>query len=132
MTFSPLRMASRMMDAWNSVPADQETINKLGDAMFEAILSIIMDQQSDPDGSLGRARFRKLAEAILNGYTNDGGEPGHAGGATIFRFKALANAIQEEIHFHAEIDPLEITVQPGGSPPHTHVATTVVGKIKII
>jgi len=128
MTLDIQRMGDRMLVYWNKAGiVDEVSVNRLGDAIYDGMMSIVMDQQSDPDGSLGRQRARETARAILEELMNTAGDCAER------RFRLLARAIIDEIWQYAEILPLTVTNTPADGPGHTHapaVTVQVTGKIK--
>jgi len=124
MAMVPLYMGREMWQAWESVAPNEQSVNKLGDTMYDHMMEIVMDKGSNHDGSLGRARMRKVAKAMLEELYN--GPTGRE------KMVAVAGAIIDHIKAWAEIKPLSTTEIPTDGPAHIHSTVTNQGQRKII
>lgn len=107
-------LGRRMAIYWSRIPPDEDTVNRLGDVMYDGIMKVMVDQHSNPDGTLGRQRARETARAMLTEFFNRSGE------TTLKRFTALAAAIILEIQAFADVLPLTVANTPADGPAHTH------------
>jgi hypothetical protein len=125
MAMSASTLGAAMHAAWNGETPDAATYNKLGDTMYDHMLKIKVDQDSEPDGRAGRQRFRQLAKAILEDLYNASGSVSEA------RWVAVAGAVIGHISSNATIAPLSTTSTPAGTGPHEHNPITVSSDGKI-
>ena len=75
--------------------------NRLGDAIYDAMMAVVISQQASESEDLGRARMRAMAGAII-----------------------------DEIKL-ADIASLSTTSIPAGTTPHIHSPATIVATGKI-
>jgi hypothetical protein len=125
MTMNKDTLGQAMHAAWNAQSVDQNSVNQLGDQMYDAMLAIAVEQNSDSNGNLGRERFREMARAILEDIFNA------TGTVALSRFKAVAEAIINHISANATIAPLSTLEVPNDGPAHIHSTTTLQSTGKI-
>jgi hypothetical protein len=121
------RLGRTFIELWNKVPVDQASVDRLGDAMYDGMMAIVIDQTSNPNGDLGRLRARETARAILEEMMNVTGE------CASKRAQLMAMAIVHEIKLYAEIQPLTVSNTPADGAAHTHAPALTVqaaGKIR--
>jgi hypothetical protein len=75
----------------------------LGDAMYDAVMAVDVNQDTEANGEAGRERFRAIAGAIIDHI---------AANATIAALLTDGGT-------------------PAGTPPHTHIPSTIEGTGKI-
>lgn len=125
MSLDYTRLGDSLHTRINQYTPDEATINRLGDAMYNKMLEVEMNQDSIADGSLGRLRMRKVAEAMLDEFFNP------AGRFWQLVFRNVAAGILKEIADNAEIFPLATTSTPNDGVGHIHNPITVKSKGKI-
>ena len=106
MGMAPHLLGDAMIRAWQGVEADDTLKKNFGDRMYDAMMSINMDQGSVADGQLARKRFHAVAGEIFDHMMDRHSQVPER------RMKALATVIIEHIQKYATIEPLGTTSTP--------------------